>query len=51
MPVLIETDANLVTQSHYTDSPGEWGGLASERRGNTNSFYGFDQQLNSRILI
>ncbi len=49
--VLIETDANLVTQAHYTDFPGEWGGLSSERRGSTSSFYGFDQQLNSRILI
>ena len=49
--VLIETDANLITQAHYTDSPGEWGGLASERRGSTYSFYGFDQQANSRVLV
>ncbi len=49
--VLIETDANLVTQAHYTDSPGEWGGLSSARRGSTSSFYGFDQQSNSRILV
>ena len=33
--VLIETDANLVTQAHYTDFPSEWGGLSSERRGST----------------
>ena len=49
--MLIETDANLVTQAHYTDLPGEWGGLASERRGSTSSFYGFDQQSNTRILV
>ena len=49
--VLIETDANLVTQAHYTDSPGMWGGLSSERRGATSSFYGFDQQSNTRILV
>ena len=48
--VLIETDANLITQAHYTDFPGMWGGLASERRGGVSSFYGFDQQANTRIL-
>ena len=48
--VLIETDAGLVTQAHYTDFPGIWGGLASERRGGVSSFYGFDQQANTRIL-
>ena len=48
--VLIETDANLVTQAHYTDFPGVWGGLTSERRGGVSSFYGFDQQANARIL-
>ncbi len=31
--VLIETDAGLVTQAHYTDFPGVGGGLTSERRG------------------
>ncbi len=40
-----------MTQAHYTDFPGEWGGLASERRGSVSSFYGFDQQANSRILV
>ena len=48
--VLIETDAGLVTQAHYTDFPGEWGGLASERRSGVSSFYGFDQPANTRIL-
>ncbi len=43
--------ANLITQAHYSDSPGEWGGLASERRGSVSSFYGFDQQSNTRILV
>ncbi len=49
--VLIETDAGLVTQAHYTDFPGMWGGLASERRGGVSSFYGFDQQANTRIIV
>ena len=44
------TDAGLVTQAHYTDFPGVWGGLASERRSGVSSFYGFDQQSNTRIL-
>ncbi len=48
--VLIETDANLITQAHYTDFPGMWGGLNSVRRGGVSSFYGFDQQSNTRIL-
>ncbi len=48
--VLIETDANLITQTHYTDFPGVWGGLESERRGGVSSFYGFYQQSNARIL-
>jgi len=29
---------------HYTDYPGMWGGLASQRRGSVSSFYGFDSQ-------
>ncbi len=49
--MLIETDGNLVTQAHYTDFPGVWGGLASEQRGGVSSFYGFDQQANTRILV
>ena len=49
--VLIETDANLITQAHYTDFPGMRGGLASARRGGVSSFYGFDQQSNARILV
>ncbi len=31
--VLIETDADLVTQAHYTDFLGMWDGLSSKRRG------------------
>lgn len=49
--VLIETDANLITQAHYTDFPRMWGGLASERRGPIGSFYGFDQQSDTCILV
>ena len=49
--VLIETDANLITQAHYTDFPGMWGGLTSERSGGVSSFYGFDQQGGVRVLL
>ncbi len=38
------------TQAHYTDYPGYWGGLASERRGSTSSFYGFDPAMGTRVL-
>ncbi|HEV2474361.1 MAG TPA: RHS repeat-associated core domain-containing protein, partial [Chthonomonadales bacterium] len=49
--VLIETDGSGVTQAHYTDFPGMWGGLASQRRGTASSFYGFDSQQSSRVLV
>jgi RHS repeat-associated protein len=48
--VLMETDGNLDTQAQYTDSPGYWGGLASQRRGDASSFYGFDLQSTTRLL-
>jgi len=49
--VLLETDGSGVTQAHYTDFPGYWGGLASQRRSGVSSFYGFDPQANARLLI
>src|SRR5579864_4340066 len=49
--VLIETDGSLVTQAHYTDFPGAWGGLASQRRGTESRFFGFDSQASTRILV
>ncbi|MDQ3847445.1 MAG: RHS repeat-associated core domain-containing protein [Thermoproteota archaeon] len=49
--VLLETDANLLTQLRYTDFPGVWGGLTSQRRGGVSSFYGFDQQENTRLVV
>ncbi|HET6387056.1 MAG TPA: RHS repeat-associated core domain-containing protein, partial [Armatimonadota bacterium] len=49
--VLMETDASGLTQAHYTDHPGMWGGLASQRRSGASSFFGFDQQANSRVLV
>jgi hypothetical protein len=39
---LLETNASQVTQAHYTDNPGYWGGLVSQTRSGTSSFYGFD---------
>jgi RHS repeat-associated protein len=49
--VLLETNASLITQAHNTDNPGYWGGLASENRSGTSSFYGFDSQTSARILV
>ena len=49
--VLLEADASQVTQVHYTDNPSMWGGLASQRRASTSSFYGFDSQSSTRILV
>ena len=49
--VLEEADANLLPAAHYTDYPGEWGGLASMWRDEESHFYGFDLQSSSRILV
>ena len=49
--VLLEANASQVTQIHYTDNPGIWGGLASQRQSGTSDFYGFDSQGSSRILM
>jgi len=49
--LLQETDGTLKTISHYTDRPGIWGGLSSERRLTESRFYIFDQQDNTRLLL
>ena len=48
--VLQEQDAALATLAHYTESGAYWGGLASQRRGATSRFYGFDLPGNTRLL-
>lgn len=49
--LLLETDNSNNLQARYTDYPAYWGGLASQRRGGTSSFYGFDSQGSTRILV
>ena len=49
--VLVETDTSLVIQASYVDYPGIWGGLVSQNRSGTSSWYGFDLSGNSRILV
>jgi RHS repeat-associated protein len=49
--VLAEQDGNLVTQAQYTQAPALPGGLVSQRRGATSSFYGFDAAANARALL
>ncbi len=37
--------------AHYTDFPGAWGGLTSQRRGGASGYFGFDSQASTRILV
>ena len=48
--LLQEKDGGGVTQAQYSDHPGYWGGLASQRRSGDSSFFAFDQQANARLL-
>jgi hypothetical protein len=48
--VLLETNGSGATQGHYTDSPGEWGGLVSMRQGSAGHFFAFDPSQNARAL-
>ena len=48
--VLQEADAAYATAAQYTDNPGFWGRLASQRRSNASVFYAFDPQGNLYIL-
>jgi RHS repeat-associated protein len=49
--VLAEQDQNGVTQAQYTQLPGIWGGLVSQRRSGVSSYYGFDLAGNTRALL
>jgi RHS repeat-associated protein len=49
--VLAELDAGQVTQAQYTQYPGAWGGLTSQRRSGVSSFYSFDLQGSTRALV
>ncbi len=48
--LLLETDNSKVLQDRYTDYPGYWGGLSSQRIGSNSSFFGFDSQGSTRVL-
>ncbi len=48
--LLMETDTSNVIQARYTDFPGYWGGLTSQNRSGTSSFYGYDSQGSVCIL-
>jgi RHS repeat-associated protein len=48
---LLSTNAGLVTQVHYTNNPGYWGGLVSQNQNGVSTFYGFDGPGNTRILV
>ncbi len=41
----------LIKDMQYTDFPGYWGGLSSQRRGGASGFFGYDSQGSSRILV
>jgi RHS repeat-associated protein len=49
--VLQERSVTNVRLAQYTDYPGMWGGLAAQRQGSTSSFYAFDSQSSTRILV
>jgi len=49
--VLVDADGSGITQAHYTDNPGSWGGVVSQRRGGVSSFYVFDPSRNTRALM
>ena len=48
--ILLELGAALATLAHFTDWPGFWGGLVSQRRSGRSLFYGFDLSANTRLL-
>jgi hypothetical protein len=48
--VLQETDGTGATQAEYTNAPGMWGGLTSQRRDGESTYYGFDMSSNTRDL-
>ncbi len=48
--MLMETDELGATKAEYTNEPDEFGGLISQRRGGTTSYYHFDGQGSTRAL-
>ena len=51
MNVLLETDGSGALVNRYTTNPGYFGGLSSQRKSGVSSFYGFDSQGSTRILL
>ncbi len=49
--LLAELDDTLARLAQYTDYPGVWGGLSSQRRNSTSSYYAFDLSANTRALF
>jgi RHS repeat-associated protein len=49
--LLAELDSSGATIVHYTDTPGTWGCLTSERRGDVSSHYIYDLSSNTRALV
>jgi RHS repeat-associated protein len=49
--VLLETNTSNAVQARYTNYPGYWGGLASQNQSGVSSYYGFDSQGCTRILV
>jgi RHS repeat-associated protein len=51
MNILLETNGSGTLQARNTNYPIIWGGLASQWRNSASSFYGFDSQYSTRILV
>lgn len=49
--LLAELDEALVRSAQYTDFPGRWGGLSSQRRDGTTGYFSFDLSANTRALL
>jgi RHS repeat-associated protein len=49
--VLLETDTSGNLQARNTDSPENFGGLVSQNRSGVSSWYGYDSQGSTRILV
>ena len=49
--LLLETNTSNVIKARNTDFPGYWGGLASQNRSGTSSFYLYDSQGSVRNLV
>jgi len=49
--LLLESDSLLTLLARYSDYPGFWGGLVSQRRSGTSSYYASDLQGSTRALL